>query len=330
MRLLILGGTKFVGRHLAEQALDRGWQVTLFNRGRTGPELFPTAERLVGDRATGDYAALQGRSWDAVIDTCAYRPREVEQSLEVLAGAVGHATLISTLSVFGDPDRVDQDEDGRLATWPEDGDRETVTGESYGPLKVLCEEAFEARLGATSLVVRPGLIVGPDDPTDRFTYWPVKLARQSEVLAPGPRDLPVQFIDVRDLARFTLDGVERNVNGRFNVVGPNTPTTIGQMLDEVNAAVGGSARLVWVDGEFLAEHQVQPWADLPLWIPRGAGMDGFATFVCAKARSHGLQTRPIGETARDTWEWFRSRRNDPLTAGIPAEREAELLSIWRS
>src|SRR5260221_13589599 len=231
MRLLILGGTAFVGRHLVEAALARGHTVTLFNRGRRNPDLFPELERLRGERPD-DLAALRGREWDAAIDTSGYTPRAVAASAGLLAEAVAHYTFISTISVYADEMPAGTDENGPLSQMPEDkAGTEEVTGETYGPLKVLAEQAAEAAMPGRVLTPRPGLIVGPYDPTDRFTYWPARVARGGEVLAPDGPDVPVQFIDARDLAAWTLDSVEAGRTGVFNLTGPAQPLTFGDLLE---------------------------------------------------------------------------------------------------
>ncbi|MGQ0605233.1 MAG: NAD-dependent epimerase/dehydratase family protein [Anaerolineales bacterium] len=351
MHLLILGGTVFLGRHIVEAALQRGHTLTLFNRGQHHPELFPQVEKLRGDRRTeGGLDALKGRKWDAVIDTCGYIPREVRASAQLLAGAVERYTFISTESVYADFRTVDIDEShptGALA----DETVEEVTGETYGPLKALCERAAESALPGRTLTIRPGLIVGPHDPTDRFTYWPARMARGGEVLAPARPDYPVQFIDVRDLADWIVRLTETRATGVFNADGlPNASggyavgelrsssphasfagaVTLGALLDASRAESKSDARVMWVSESFLLEHKVAPWSELPLWIPEADGdAVGFAAISVQKALSTGLTLRSLVETVSDTLAWAATRPTDhSWRAGLTPEREAELLRFW--
>lgn len=328
MKLLILGGTVFLGRHLVDAALARGHEVTLFNRGQHSPELFPDVEKLRGDR-DGGLAALEGRTWDAVIDPSGYLPRVVRASAELLAGAVGHYTFISSISVYADMSAPGVTEDAPVGVL-EDG-RSELVAEHYGPLKALCEQAVEAALPGRALIIRPGLIVGPHDPTNRFTYWPARVARGGDVLAPGDGTLPVQVIDGRDLAEWTLDLVEAGTTGVLHVTGPAEPLTIRRLLDECERTVGDDARFVWVDEAFLEEQGVGPWMELPLWLPATTGMGGMAAVNIDRALAHGLRLRPLAETIRDTLAWDRERPADaPRPAGLAPERERELLDLWRS
>ncbi len=329
MRILILGGTVFLGRALVEAALERGHTLTLFNRGQSNPNLFPNVESLRGDRAS-DLSALQGRRWDAVIDTCGFVPRIVCQSAELLAHAVEHYTFISTLSVYADPSKVGLDESapvGKLA----DETTEQVTGETYGPLKALCEQVIEQTLPGRALIIRPGLIVGPHDPTDRFTYWPHRVARGGEVLAPGRPDRPIQFIDVRDLAGWTLRMVEAGKTGVYNADGKAGAVTMEQLLETCRSVSGSDATFTWVSEEFLAAHQVGEWMEMPLWIPESDPANaGFFAFDCRKAIAAGLGLRPLSETVRAALEWDATRRSDhEWRAGLTRQREAELLQAWK-
>ncbi len=319
----------FLGRHLVAAALQRGHTITLFNRGRSGPELFPTAEQLRGDR-DGDLTALAGREWDAVVDTCGYVPRVVRASATALAARVAHYTFVSSISVYADFSTVGIGESypvGRL----EDPTVEVIDGDTYGPLKVLCEEEVQAALPGRALIVRPGLIVGPHDPTDRFSYWPHRLRQGGDVLAPEPHDLPVQFIDARDLAAWILDLIERGVAGTFNATGPAVPLTIGEFLASCRQAAGGDARLVWVSRTHLDRHKVAPWSDLPLWLPDDDGAHaGFSTVDVSQAIAAGLAFRPLADTLRDTLAWLAARSADhQWRAGIDREREAAVLAAWR-
>lgn len=332
MNLLLLGGTIFLGRHLVEAALAGGHQVTLFNRGRHGAELFPEVEKLRGDRGSAEgLASLRGRRWDAVIDTSGYVPRVVRESAGLLADAVAHATFISSISVYADMRVAGVDEAapvGMLA----DERVEEITGDTYGPLKALCERAAEEAMPGRVLVVRPGLIVGPHDPTDRFTYWPARVARGGPFLAPGRPEWVTQFIDARDLAAWTLRMVEERRSGVYNATGPAAPRPFGQLLDACRAASGSDALPLWVDEQFLLERGVQPWSDLPLWVPeQDARMAGFSRVSCVRAIDAGLRFRPLDETVSDTLAWFAGRAGgQELRAGLSAPREAELLAAWQA
>lgn len=340
MKILILGGTMFVGRHLTEAALVRGHEVTLFNRGRHSPELYPEVEKLRGDR-DGDLGALAGRSWDAAIDTSGFVPRVVRASAELLAPRVRSYVFISSISVFADFSRPVEGEDapvGRIA----DESVEEVTGETYGPLKALCERAVEEAVPGRALVIRPGLIVGPEDTTVRFVYWPRRVARGGEVLAPGRPEGAVQIIDARDLAEWTLRMVEAGGAGVYNAVGPDYTLTMGRLLEECKRVTGSDAKFTWVPERFLLEAGVEPWSELPLWLPEGdeggARYRYFQRVECAKAFAAGLTFRPLAETIRDTLAWDESRGGAKPAedkGGIPMpdktlrpERERELLAAW--
>jgi 2'-hydroxyisoflavone reductase len=331
MKLLILGGTVFLGRHIVEAALARGHEVTLFNRGRHGAELFPGVERLHGDRDSGaaGLSELRGRAWDAAVDTSGYVPRVVRESAGLLADAVGHYTFISSISVYADLSAPGADETAPVQALA-DPSVEEVTGETYGPLKALCERAVEEALPGRALVIRPGLIVGPHDPTDRFTYWPARVARGGTVLAPGRPGWVTQFIDVRDLADWTVHMVEHRRTGTYNATGPEAPLPFGQLLEASEAAAANGARVEWVSEQFLLDQGVQPWSDLPLWIPElDPSMAGFSQVDCTRAIVAGLRFRPLAQTVRDTLAWHTTRPADqPLRAGLAPEREAELLRVW--
>jgi 2'-hydroxyisoflavone reductase len=332
MKLLILGGTMFLGRHLAEQALAAGHELTLFTRGRRNPELFPQAEKLLGDR-DGKLEALDGRRWDAVIDTCGYVPRIVRQSARLLAPAVSHYTFISSISVYADFKTPGAGESYPLAMLA-DPAVETVDGETYGGLKVLCEAAVRDELPGRALIIRPGLIVGPFDPTDRFTWWPARVARGGEVLAPGSPERIIQFIDVRDLAGWTLRMVERRATGAYNATGLEPPCTMGRLLQESREVSRGDASITWVDERFLLEAGVAPWSELPIWIPDDPENAGFHATGIAKALEAGLTFRPVRETIRDTLAWDAARSGGtpagerPWKAGLPPEKEQDLLARW--
>jgi 2'-hydroxyisoflavone reductase len=336
MKLLILGGTQFLGRHLVEAALARGHEVTTFNRGRHNPELFPSVEKLHGDR-DGGLDALRGRRWDAVVDTCGFVPRLVRDSAGLLAGSVGLYVFVSSMSVYGDYSQP-RDESSPVATMP-DETVEEVTGETYGPLKALCERAAEAAMPGRVLVVRSGLIVGPHDTTKRFSYWTERVARGGEVLAPGDPERQVQFVDVRDLAEWTLRMAEEGRAGVFNTDGPDYRLTMGRLLEVCCEVSASDARLTWVSEQFLVERGVEPWSELPLWIPETE--EKFRYFLNGdhgKALAAGLTFRPLAETVRDTLYWQQAGGAPPAEkAGVPVpdhtlkpERERELLAEWRA
>ncbi len=327
MRLLILGGTIFLGRHLVDAALAHGHTVTLFNRGRHNADLFPEVEKLRGDR-NGDLDALCGKSWDAVIDTCGYVPRMVEQSTRLLADASEQYTFVSTISVYPDAILPNADETAPVGKLPDES-VEQVTGETYGPLKALCEQAVERIMPGRALVARPGLIVGPDDPTDRFTYWPHRIASGGEVLAPGKRSSRVQFIDVRDLAEWIIRMAETKSTGVFNATGPGDALTMEQLLFECVRVSQSNARLTWVEDQFLLDENVGPWIEMPLWVPEKENAGGMMEINCARAVGAGLTFRALPDTIRDTLAWSASQRaTAPWRAGIQPEREAGLLAKW--
>ncbi len=328
MKILVLGGTVFLGRHIVEAALERGHEVTLFNRGQHNPDLFPTVEKLRGDR-DGELSALQGRQWDAVIDTSGYLPRVVRQSAEALKDATNLYVFISTISVYADEKTVGQDENAPLATL-EDDNVEEITGETYGGLKVLCERVVEEVYPHRSLIIRPGLIVGPDDPTDRYTYWPVRIARGGEVLVPGRPERAVQYIDVRDLAEWTVHMVEEGTTGVYSANGPAEVQTMGAFVEACKSAAGSDAQFVWVPEDFLIQRDVGQWMELPLWVSEEEA-PGFFSYDVSKAVRDGLTFRPAQETARDTIAWDRTRPADhEWRAGMKPEREQELLEEWRT
>jgi 2'-hydroxyisoflavone reductase len=319
MQILVLGGTQFLGRHVVDAALARGHDVTLFNRGQTRPDLFPDVEKLHGDR-DGDLAALEGRSFDAVVDTSGYVPRIVQETIDAL-GAVGHYTFVSSISVYADVS-TPPTEESPVAELKEPTEE---WREAYGELKALCEDVVRERF-PNAFIPRPGLIVGPWDPTGRFTYWPVRLAAGGRVLAPAPPDADAQVIDARDLAAWIVSAAESGLGGTFNAVGPR------MRRDELIDACRSDAEveLVWVEGDFLTEHEVGEWMELPLWLhsPEYAGM---LSVDPARAFAAGLTTRPVAESARDTLEWVRSGEA-PIEppAGLDREKEQAVLDGWLS
>jgi 2'-hydroxyisoflavone reductase len=324
MRILVIGGTSFLGRHLASQALERGHELTLFNRGITAPELFPLAERIHGDR-TRDLSALAGREWDVAVDTCGYLPGEVEASVDLLAGAVGRYVFVSTTSVFPDDAPPGTTEEAATLAPPPRTVQE-VTDESYGPLKAGCELEVERAFAGRALVIRPGYIVGPHDPTDRFTYWVRRAASGGEMLAPAPPEGPLQFVDVRDLATFMLELVEQRAAGDFNVVGPGEPCTFASLLETCASVVGSQVRVRWADEAFLrARSPIAPEEAFPLWV--GGGFPGYHAFDASRAVAAGLRYRPVAETVRATFDWDRSRPQTwPMAAGLDPPAEHALLA----
>ena len=314
MRLLLVGGPKFVGFALIEAALARGHEVTTFNRGRTSPERFPEVEMLHGDR-DGDLAALEGRTWDAVLDTSGYVPRHVRGTARLLAGAAGRYLFVSSISYYADhrEPRVESDPPAALGDKP--ADRLLDDYSNYGALKALCEQEVEAAFGDRAVLVRPGLIVGPNDPTDRFTYWPRRVERGGPILAPP--DQPIQMVDVRDLAGWMVGLLESDRGGAFNATSPPGAITFDSMLQAC-----GARELVRVTQEFLAEHGVEGWSDLPCWVaPTDERFAAFQLIPVDRAVETGLTCRPLAETARDVPEWTGK-------AGLSPERERELLAAW--
>ncbi len=322
MKILVIGGTRFVGRHFVAAALAHGHELTLFNRGQSNADLFPNVENLQGDR-DGDLSVLQGRQWDAVVDTCGYLPRIVRKSAELLKDAVKTYLFISTISVYVDSLERDADENAPLQTLADPGVEE-ITGETYGGLKVLCEQAVEELYPNGALIVRPGMIVGPYDPTDRYTYWVTRAARGGEVLTPGTPDRPVQMIDVRDLGGWMVALLEKGTLGTFNATGPNQPLQWSEWHEASRAAAGSDAQYTWVSDEWLEQHQING-GDLPFWVP-AAYQNLFAVSV-QRAVDAGLTFRPTIETARDTLDW---KGQDELKVGLKPEREAELLAEWHA
>lgn len=319
MRFLVLGGTKFVGRHLVEASRSRGHEVTLFNRGLTDPDLFPDVEQIRGDR-DGDVEFLRGRAFDVVIDTSGYEPRVVEQSAQVLKNAVDLYVFVSTISVYSDFNKNQIKESASLLRF-NDSSQDTESG--YGALKVGCEEQVRSAFGERSLIVRPGLIVGPHDPTNRFTYWVTRIAQGGTVLAPAPPDRPVQFIDARDLAEWMVSMVETGRGGTFNAVGPSV--AFGDLINACIAAAGTTVSMSWVDSSFLARHGVKPWTELPLWIDDDE-LRGFMRVDASKAVAAGLRFRPLLATVIDTLAWARTQQGEIGDAGLSPERERELLT----
>jgi 2'-hydroxyisoflavone reductase len=338
LRILILGGTGFIGPHQVRYALSRGHRVTLFNRGKQKKEWPGEVEELLGDRNTGDLKALQGRVWDVCIDNPTTLPFWVRDAGRMLRGKVEQYIFISTISAYAANDKLNADESaavqkysGKDAMAETDESFHAHLGELYGPLKAASEKEAAKQFGKSTTVIRPGLIVGPGDQTDRFTYWPVRMARGGEVLAPGDGTDPVQFIDARDLAEWIIRMAESRSFGTLNASGPRETLTIRQMLAESGSAVHSNAQLTWVPTPFLQEQKVEPWSDLPVWVPAQGDSAGFAQRNIKKALAAGLTFRPLTTTAADTLAWFREQpadRQAKLHAGLTPEREAATLVAW--
>ena len=330
LEILILGGTGFIGPHMVREALRRGHRVTLFNRGRTNNTLFPDLETIKGDR-DGGLDGLEGRQWDAVIDNSGYVPRHVRDSARLLSDNVGYYLFISSISVYADfNSRID--EDSPLGTL-DDESVEEVTGETYGPLKALCEQRGREEFGADRYaVLRPTYICGPGDHTDRFTYWPVRVSRGGEMLWPGDPADEFQIIDVRDLASFTVDCVEGRTTGTFNTVTPEGGYTMGNLLEDSQAVSGVTVEPFWVSEAFIRDQGAAANGALPIWYPK-EGPDAMQFHVSGgRARAAGLHSRPVRETIRDLlawWDTLPSERKEKPRVGLSAEREAELLAAWK-
>ncbi len=337
LRILILGGTGFTGPFQVRYAIERGHQVTVFNRGKTHPgELPEGVEQLIGDR-NGQLDALKDRKWDVVIDNPTSVPVWVRDAAQVLKGNVDRYVFISTISVYGDNSKPN-DETSAVAKY-EGADamketRETLIASQfklYGPLKALCEAEAEKWFPKKTLVIRPGLIVGPGDQTDRFTYWPVRIDRGGEVMAPGAPADPVQFIDARDVAEWTIRMVENGETGIYNATGPAEELGMGDMLSGMKTALKSDATFTWVPAEFLGEQKVSPWSDMPVWVPPQSEDGALSRTSIKRALAKGLTFHPLAETARDTLSWFKSQpaeRQAEMKAGLKPEREKEVLAAW--
>lgn len=338
LRILILGGTGFTGPFQVRYALSRGHQVTVFNRGRTHPgELPKEAEQLIGDR-NGKLDSLKGRTWDVCIDNPTTLPVWVRDAAQILKGNVDRYVFISTISVYADTSKLGMDENAPLAKYTgADAMKETSATMRannfalYGPLKALSEAEAEKWFPGKTLVIRPGYIVGPGDESDRFTYWPVRVERGGEVLAPGTTADPVQIIDARDLAEWTIRMVEQGAVGSFNAVGPKSKLTMGRMLDQIKKTTQSDARFTWVDTKFLASQKIVD--DIPIWTPPDGPEIGYSTMNINKAVSHGLTFRSLPDTTRATLEWFRKQppdRQAKMRAGLRPQRETEVLAAWHA
>lgn len=330
LRILILGGTSFIGPHQVEYALARGHAITLFNRGQTNPQLFPGVEKLIGDRS-GDLRALENRSWDVVIDNSAQQPEWVRLTALLLRDHVRRYLLVSTRSVYADLGSVPSTANSPVRT------RENTPVEPgeplpYGLRKALCEAEARAALGERATIVRPGLIIGPGDETDRFTYWPVRIARGGNVLAPGDGTDPVQIIDARDLAEWMIRLAENDTAGTFNAVGPFVPRPMDELLYGIRAVTTAETTFTWVDTDWLLAQGVRPYSDLPVWMPARGRNLGFARFDLTPEVATGLTFRSLAATTADTLAWWAAQpaARRVLKTGLTAERETELLAAYAS
>ena len=340
LNILILGGTGFTGPFQVRYALARGHRVTIFNRGSRSLDWPGPVEELVGDRNDGNLDALKGRKWDVCIDNPTTLPFWVRDAGEVLKDNVDHYVFTSTLSVYSSNAVIGADESAATLQYTgEDAMAETMAslranmGGLYGPLKAESEREVARWFPDQNTVIRPTLIVGPGDKTDRFTYWPLRMARGGQVLAPGDGEDPVQIIDARDVAEFTIRMAESQVGGTFNACGPDYPFTFEAMLHGIRAVTGVAAELNWAPTDFLEEHGLNPWSDMPVWVPRQGEFAGFSTWSNAKAIAAGMTFRPFAETVTATLKWFEEQpaeRQAEIRSGITAAREAEVLAALRA
>jgi 2'-hydroxyisoflavone reductase len=327
-RILILGGTGFLGPATVEAAKARGHEITLFNRGRTRPGLFPNIETLLGDRDPDKgegLNALRNRKWDAVIDNSGYFPRLVTASAKLLAPNTGQYIFISSISAYADNSAENQDETAKLAT-TSDPTVEKVTDQTFGPLKVLCEKAAEAALPGRVTIVRPGYIVGPDDPSGRFTYWPVRIDRGGEVLVPGAPADPIQIIDVRDLGAWLITLIEQGTMGTFNATGPKDRLAWGDLIVSCRKATKSAHTLTWVPGDWIHKQAEEVF---PIWAPYLADTRGFHTWKNTRAVKAGLKFRPYGDTVADTLRWYKGQSERSKLAGPAPDKESQLLAAWK-
>ncbi len=327
LNVLILGGTNFLGPHLAEELHQRGHEITLFHRGTPSSHSLEYASHLYGDRE-GSLKALEGKRWDAVIDTSGHLPRIVESSSKILSQATEHYTFISTIGVYEDFLTSNINESHPVAKLENENDEE-ITEKNYGALKAKCEQVIQSYFPHHSLIIRPGLIVGPYDTTGRFTYWPRRIIKGGEILAPGDPKQQVQFIDARDLAKWIVDMIEKKSTGIYQATGPSTPLTFEQFLQTCMKHSQKEAQLYWVDEKFLLDQQVQDWTDLPLWLASKRNMPGFQKMDITKAIQAGLTFRPLSETIADTLSWDLSQSNEKKFTGLEQEKEKKLLQIWK-
>ncbi len=328
-RILILGGTGFIGPHMVREALRRGHDVSLFNRGKTNNALFPDLELLVGDRNNG-LDTSEGGKWDAVIDNSGYVPRHVTDSARLLSPSISHYLFISSISAYASFAKANH-EDSPLATMP-DETVEEVTGDTYGPMKALCEQRAAAEISDKRLtILRPTYICGPGDHTDRFSYWPVRTMQDGEMFWPGTPQDKIQIIDVRDLANFVVDAIEQRITGIFNTVTPAGSYSMGDLLADSMAITGTEVQPTWVSAEFIEAQNLGEGRLIPIWSPPDGEYGSVAYVNGERAVAMGLQNRPVRETARDLINWWKTlpdHRTENIRAGLSAEREAEVLALW--
>jgi len=330
LKILVLGGTGFIGPHLVQHLLDRGHTVTMFNRGRTNTHLFPSVEKLIGDRSN-DLESLRGRTWDVVIDNSASYPTWVRLSAQLLQDSADRYLFTSTRSVYREFSEVGLNEETGLVFEHDLSMTDQEDDLGYGPRKILCERELQRAFGTRSLIVRPGLIVGPGDQTDRFTYWPARIDRGGEVLAPGDPDNKAMFIDVRDLAEWYVRLAEQGTVGVLNALGPEAPLSFAELLYGIRAVTSTPVSFTWVPTDFLLEREVRPYSHMPLWMPARDDRVGFNRWDLSRPLAAGVKYRSLAVTAFDTLEFHKSRpaeRQQELRAGMNAEREAELLAEW--
>lgn len=354
LKLLMLGGTGFLGPHIVWRAQERGHEVTLFNRGQTGPDMFPDLEHLQGDRysdlASLESAIAEGRKWHSAIDTFAYVPSVVTDMMKVISGSIDHYALISTVSVYASSDEAGADESAPLAEVTDEVASGITThrevGMHYGAMKARCEQAAEAGMPGKVANIRPGLIVGPRDTTGRFTYWPVRASEGGTMIGPGSPEDPTQIIDVRDLADFIVLSIEKNLAGEYNAISPAGHYTMGDLLNASVKVADAGTEIEWVDADFLTGRGIQAWQQLPCWVPTTMeGYAGFGMTDCSKATKAGMTIRPIEETVRATLEYYKTRgpelaeeRGEEFYAqwkqrvrgGLDPEIEKEALEAWRT
>ncbi len=331
MDILILGGTAFLGPAIVEAAVAKGHKVTLFNRGKTRSELFPDLEKLHGDRDKNEYGALKGRKWDIAIDTSAQVPNWIRKTHEAIGDSVKQYMFTSSISVYpmNSFQKPGKDETAPVEQLPPGTDETKFEMELYGAMKAKCESVAMESWPGHATVVRPGLIVGPGDYSDRFTYWPVRVDQGGEILAPGSPDAPVQFIDARDLGAFMVKLAEDGHSGIYNATGPQRPLAMAGLLYGCKAAVSNDSYFTWVPDQFCIDHGVGQWMEMPLWIADDPDSRGFSQVSVEKAVHHGLTFRPLAETARDTLAWSKTRRaGRKPKAGLSREKEATVLKAW--
>ena len=336
LKILVLGGTRFLGPAVVNCAASRGHEITLFNRGKSNADLYPDLVQLRGDRF-GDLASLESGQWDVVIDNSGYIPHTVADSAGLLASRAKQYIFISSISVYADFSQPGNNEDSPVGTLTAEEieaarEMKDITGLNYGPLKALCEQEAEKAFPGKCCNIRPGLIVGPRDRSDRFTYWPVRIAKGGEVLCPDTPDVVTQIIDVRDLAEFIVHCAETDTNGVFNATSPPEELTMGELFDTCKAVSGSDATFTWVSKEFLDANEIAEWSDMPVWVHLKGPEAGHPYMDVSRALAAGLTFRPIRETVRGTLDWWRNvpqeRKDGPMRSGITAEKEAELLAKW--